>query len=244
MKIKKISKKKGSLYELLLDTGEKINLYDDVILKYELLLKKEIDDSKLAAIINFNSYLESYYKALKYINAKLRTEKEIETKLKDYEQDAINYTIERLKKEGLLNKELYIKAYINDEVNLKMVGPSKILYNLKKLGFDENDINSYLMTFEEDIWLNKIRKYMQRKINNNKNLSAKMIKIKLINDLKNKGFYKEQINEIINEFTFQDNHEVYEKEYQKVKNKLCKKFTDKDLEYQIKIKMLQKGFKS
>ena len=46
MKIKKISKKKGSLYELLLDTGEKINLYDDVILKYELLLKKEIDDKK------------------------------------------------------------------------------------------------------------------------------------------------------------------------------------------------------
>ncbi len=244
MKIKKISKKKGSLYEIILDTDEKLNLYDDVILKYNLLLKKEIDEKEIKEIIKFNSYLESYYKALKYINAKLRTEKEIEKKLKDYEKDAIKYTIERLKKEGLLNKNLYIKAYINDEVNLKMTGPYKILYNLKKLGFDDISINNYLMTIEDDIWFNKLRKYIQKKINNNKNLSAKMFKLKLTNDLKNKGFYLEQINEVLNEFSFQDDLEIYEKEYQKIKNKLSKKYNGEELDYQVKIKMFQKGFKN
>ena len=244
MKIKKISKKKGSLYEIILDNNELLNLYDDVILKYNLLLKKEIDEKEIKEIIKFNSYLEGYYKALKFINTKLRTEKEIAKKLKDYEKDAINYTIERLKKEGLLNKDLYIKAYINDEVNLKMTGPYKILYNLKKLGFDDVSINNYLLAIEDDIWINKLRKYIQKKINNNKNLSAKMFKAKLINDLKNKGFYLEQINEALEEFSFQDNLEIYEKEYQKVKNKLSKKYRGEELDYQIKMKLFQKGFKN
>ncbi len=244
MKIKKISKKKGSLYEIILDNNELLNLYDDVILKYNLLLKKEIDEKEIKEIIKFNSYLEGYYKALKFINTKLRTEKEIAKKLKDYEKDAINYTIERLKKEGLLNKDLYIKAYINDEVNLKMTGPYKILYNLKKLGFDDVSINNYLLTIEDDIWFNKLRKYIQKKINNNKNLSAKMFKAKLINDLKNKGFYLEQINEALEEFSFQDNLEIYEKEYKKVKNKLSKKYRGEELDYQIKMKLFQKGFKN
>ena len=57
-----------------------------------------------------------------------------------------------------------------------MTGPYKILYNLKKLGFDDVSINNYLLTIEDDIWFNKLRKYIQKKINNNKNLSAKMFK--------------------------------------------------------------------
>ena len=53
MKIKKISKKKNNLYEITLDNKETINLYDDIILKYNLLLTKEIND--LENIINDNS---------------------------------------------------------------------------------------------------------------------------------------------------------------------------------------------
>ena len=59
MKIKKISKKKGSLYEIILDNNELLNLYDDVILKYNLLLKKEIDEKEIKEIIKFNSYFNS-----------------------------------------------------------------------------------------------------------------------------------------------------------------------------------------
>ena len=146
MKIKKISKKGKNIYEINFTTGEKLNLYDDVILKYELLLKKDIEGKKLEEIINFNQYLDCYYKALKYINAKLRTEKEIQNKLKDYSNNSINYTLERLRKEGLLNKDLYIKAYINDEINLRITGPNKIIKDLKALGFKEEDINNYLNT--------------------------------------------------------------------------------------------------
>ena len=44
MKIIKYQKLSGNKYNVFLDNGEKIKLYEDVIIKEELLLKKEIDD--------------------------------------------------------------------------------------------------------------------------------------------------------------------------------------------------------
>jgi len=243
MKIINYKKKKTNIYEIALSNNEKISLYDDVILKYELLLKKEIDEKQLNEIITFNSYLESYNIALKYLNTKLRTEKEIRKKLINFSKDAIEYTLDRLKKEGYLNDNLYIKCYINDEINLKMIGPNKIFFDLKKLGFNDDIILNYLNSFDIDIWLNKINKYVLKKINSNHNLSGIMLKQKIFNDLQKKGFYKEHINTIINEFDFDDNEVIKEKEYNKLKNKLSKKYSGEELEYRIKIGLIKKGFK-
>ena len=243
MKIVSYQKKNNNLYEITLSNNEKISLYDDVILKYELLLKKELDEKKLEEIILYNEKIESYHIALKFLNSKLRTENEIRKKLMHYKKETINYTIERLQKEGYLNDLLYIKSYINDEVNLKIVGPNKIIFDLKKLGFKELDIINYLNTFDKEIWLEKINKYILKKINSNHNLSGLVLKQKIIQDLINKGFFKEDINIIINEFIFNDNSLVREKEYQKQRNKLSKKYSGEELEYRIKINMLKKGFK-
>ncbi len=244
MEIKSYKKKKSNLYEITFSNNSKLNLYDDIILKYELLLKKEIDEKTLKEIIKDNSFLESYYSALKYLNVKLRTEKEIRKKLKDYDAKAISYTIDRLKREGYLNDLVYIKAYINDSVNLKLVGPNKIGYELKKMSFKDKDINNYLNTFESEVWQSKIRKYITKKIQANHNLSGLLLNQKITNDLYNLGFYKEDIDLIMNEFTFFDNQDIYEKEYQKLKNKLSKKYQGDELEYRLKKALWQKGFRT
>ncbi len=243
MKIKKISKKKNNLYDILLDNNEKLSLYDDVILKHNLLITKEITEKELPIIIKDNSYLESYNIALKYISSKLRTEKEIRKKLKNFNNDAIKYTLDRLKDNGYLNDSLYIKSYINDEVNLRLIGPNKIIYNLTKLGFKKDDIINYLNTIEQDLWLNKIRKYIKKRIESNHNLSSNMLKQKILQELIIKGFYKEDINLLLEEFIFEDDKVIYEKEYNKLKNKLIRKYSGEELEYQIKIHLYKKGFK-
>ena len=242
-KLKSYKLKKGSIYEITLETGEKINLYDDVILKYGLLLSKEIDDKDFKQILEDNSYLESYHIALKYLSYKLRTEKEIIKRLSKYSKQAINYTLNRLKEEGYLNDELYIKSYINDAINLKVVGPNKILYELKKLGFKETTIHNYLDTFASDVWLDKINKVTLKKINSNHNLSGLLLKQKIMQELLTRGFFKEDILEILDNYEFQDNKDVYEKEYTKLKNKLSKKYRGEELEYQINMHLLKKGFK-
>lgn len=243
MKIVCYKKKKNNLYEITLSNNEKISLYDDVILKYELLLKKEIDDYLFKEICLYNEKIEGYNIALKYLNSKLRTEKEIRKKLNNYSQDTIDYIVNRLKNDGYLNDLLYIKSYINDEINLKLSGPNKILNDLKKLGFKEDDILNYLNTFDKEIWFNKINKYTLKKINSNHNLSGIILKQKLFTDLYNKGFNREDINLIIDNIEFIDNSLIKEKEYNKLKNKLSKKYSGEELEYYIKMHMYKKGFK-
>ncbi len=243
MEIKSYKKVKSNLYEITFKDNTKIKLYDDIILKHNLLLTKVITKEELDKIIQDNSYLESYYEALKYLNTKLRTEKEIKNKLKGYSKEAVNYTIERLKSEKYLNDEVYIKAYINDAINLKLMGPNKILYELKKLGFKDEDILNYLNTFSTDVWSEKINNYIKKKINSNHNLSNYMLQQKIIKDLSNKGFYKEDILNVLEEYSFPSENMIYEKEYEKLKNKYQKKYSGMDLENKIKATLYQKGFR-
>ncbi len=242
MKILCYKNKKGNIYEITLSNKEKITLYDDVILKYNLLITKEIKDNELNNILKDNDKIKAYLSAIKYIRVKLRTEDEIKKKLKDYDKDTINYVINRLNKEKYLNNDLYIKAYINDSINLKFEGPNKILYDLKKMKFKEDEINNYLLKVDNDIWINKIRKYIKKKIETNKSLSKIFLEKKIKEDLFNKGFYKEDIDNTLNEFTIEEDKSIYEKEYTKLKNKLSKKYSNEELEYRIKISLYKKGF--
>lgn len=242
MKILCYKNKKGNIYEITLSNKEKITLYDDVILKYNLLITKEIKDNELNNILKDNDKIKAYLLAIKYIRVKLRTEDEIKKKLKDYDKDTINYVINRLNKEKYLNNDVYIKAYINDSINLKFEGPNKILYDLKKIKFKEDEINNYLLKVDNDIWINKIRKYIKKKIETNKSLSKIFLEKKIKEDLFNKGFYKEDIDNTLNEFTIEEDKSIYEKEYTKLKNKLSKKYSNEELEYRIKISLYKKGF--
>ena len=55
MKIINYKKKKTNIYEITLSNSEKISLYDDVILKYDLLLKKELNDKLKMKIYEENT---------------------------------------------------------------------------------------------------------------------------------------------------------------------------------------------
>ena len=108
--------------------------------------------------------------------------------------------------------------------------------------FKEDEINNYLLKVDNDIWINKIRKYIKKKIETNKSLSKIFLEKKIKEDLFNKGFYKEDIDNTLNEFTIEEDKSIYEKEYTKLKNKLSKKYSNEELEYRIKISLYKKGF--
>ena len=99
MKILKYKKGRKNEYKILTDEKEYI-LYDDIIIKHELLLKKEINPQEWDLILKENNLLKAYYEGLKAINTKLRTEKELKAILtkKDYQTKEIAYALDRLTK--------------------------------------------------------------------------------------------------------------------------------------------------
>jgi regulatory protein len=97
MQINKFKKVGKSKYKIIFDNTD-ITLYEDIILKYDLLLKKEIDVDLLDQIIEENKYYEAYHIALSYIEIKMRNRKEIIKHLtnKGFVQNEIDYALDKL----------------------------------------------------------------------------------------------------------------------------------------------------
>ncbi len=243
MKVLKL-KKYSNYYIVTLSNNTSLNVYEDTILQYNLLPNKEIDNKLLKEISLFNQKYEVYYKALKYLKFKLRTEKEIKEKLlkSNYKLEDIEFSINKLKEQGYLNKDLYIKSFIADQVNLSNKGPRKILYELKKLGFKDEDIHMYLDLFESDVWLDKINKIIIKKEKANHSLSSIVFKNKVKKDLITLGYDITLIEEALSNYDFQDNKIILQKEINKLKRKYQNKYNNDELEKVIKDKLYQKGF--
>ena len=199
-KFKKVGKNK---YKIFLDTTE-LNLYEDIILKYDLLLKKDISLEEIDKLISENSYYDAYNMALNYIEIKLRNRKEIVEylKKKDFSNNCIDYALEKLDKLNLLDDNKYTEAYINDRILLSNDGPFKIRKSLIEFGIDENIIDSYLSKIEEDVWKNKLEKLINKKKSIMKSKSYYMFITKMKNDLYNMGYDKYMIDELLSNIEY------------------------------------------
>ncbi len=243
MKIEKYKYLGNGKYRITID-NDIYMLYEDTILKYSIITKNEIGKKDLEMYLKENKLHEAYYKSVDYINRRLRTKKEITKYLKkEFSNKEIEYAIKKLEKEGYLNEEVYAEAYVTDQINLKVVGPLKIRQDLLNLGIDENTINKTLENFTKNEQYNKINKSIEKEIRLNNNKSIMFLKNKILKNLIDKGFYKEDIESCMLNHDF-DDEEIYKKEYQKAYDKLSKKYSGSQLEYKVKEKMYQKGFKT
>lgn len=232
----------NSKYKVIIN-NEEYTLYEDIILKYDLLIK-DVNEKDLAKFLEENKRFEAYYVALKYIKTKLRTRKEIEEYLskKDYNDFDIDYAVAKLEQEKYIDERVYAKSYILDAINLKNIGPNKIVMELTNLGIDKNIVLDELSIFTNYIEEEKVYKYIEKSIKNNHNKSSYILKNKIKQNLINLGYNPNIINKYLNEYNIDDN-EIYQKELEKVRSKLSKKYTGKELEYKIKQNMYRKGFK-
>lgn len=244
MKIKSFKKEKNNKYKIIFESGEDITLYDDVIVKYNLLINKELDTVKLEEILKYNSSLDAYYLALKYISKKMRTKLEIKKYLekKEMSPKTIEDTINKLVKNKAINEDLYVKSFCNDQINFSNVGPRKIISKLKELGIQKEQSSEYLKKIDREVWITKINKIIDKKIKANHNYSAYILKNKILNSLINDGFDKQMVMDAINAKDISCDESIILKEYNKQRNKLSKKFDGESLEFQIKLKLRSKGF--
>ncbi|MDE5539939.1 MAG: RecX family transcriptional regulator, partial [Bacilli bacterium] len=224
------------------DKGE-YKLYDDIIVKHELLLKKEIDEKDFQKIVDENNLFKAYYVGLKAISVKMRCEKEIKDilKKKQYNNKEIDYAIERLSKDGYLKHDVYIEAYVHDMLSLYLVGETKILNDLVKLGFKENEIRPILEKIDIDIYLNKIEKYINKKAKVNRK-SVNDFKRKIMADLINKGFNKGDIAIFLDNLEMEENMQEVEKIVAKLYRKYINKYDVNTTKMKIKNYLYQKGY--
>lgn len=244
MEISKYKYKGNSKYDVVIDCDNYI-IYEDIIVKNNLLLKKDISKKELDSLLLENLYYDCYYTAVKYLNTKMRSRKEMYhyLKKKEYSAKDINKVLDDLEKCGYLNSVVYARAYINDAINLRNDGPEKIKKDLLDNGIDSNIIDSELKVFDSEIINKKLDKIISKEIRLNKDKSSFMLYQKLVTNLVNKGYSKKDITDVFNNYEI-DDKSIYESEYKKLYNKFKDKYSNGELDFKIRQKLYQKGFRN
>lgn len=204
MKIEKYKKIKEDLYRVLLDNGEIIDIYEDVILANNLLYKSEIDQNLLDKINIENNYQLAYNISVKYIMVRLRSINEIKVYLtkKGYSKDVIDKVIEKLIKNKLLDDEIFTKAYINDKLNFTNVGKYKLISELTtKMKVDNSIVYNVLESYKE-VWNDRIEKLINKYLKSNKKYRGNTLKNKLYIYLVNLGYDKDKVISVLNNYDF------------------------------------------
>ena len=200
MKIVKYEKKGNGKYKIYLENSETINLYEDVIIKNNLLYKKEIDSELLEKLDTDNNKEDIYNKCIKYISVRLRSIYEIEEylKKKQIEEPLLSKTIDKLIKNNLLNDETFTKAFVHDKLNFTTMGPYKIVEELKKHKIDSNIITEYTSNIDDEIIDDKINKQINKLIKTNRKKTN--LRNKIYMNLLSLGYSNEMILRNINNY--------------------------------------------
>ena len=243
MKITKIQKMRSGKYKIEFDHHEKITTYDEVILKNNLLYKKEIDCELLNQLVKDTAAYDGYDKAVRYIATKMRSEKEIKAYLSKYNipEDEQEKIIQKLKENDLLNERNYIRAFVADKVNLSNMGPYQIRRELENHNMDSDMISQELSQYDACVFEEKLRKLILKKVASDHKHSKFQLQQKLTQECINLGYEKEQINRVLDSISYSD-EDTLEKEFQSLYHKLAKKYQGKDLQMHLKNKLYQKGF--
>lgn len=241
MKIVKYVKKGSNKYKVYLENNESILLHEDVILKNDLLIKKEIDDIEL--LLKQNNKYDIFDVSIKYLSTRIRSVYEMKEHLlkKGYLEKDIDKTINELIEKKYLNDKIYCRSYIMDKINLSNDGPNKIIKYLESQNINYDVYSEYLDLFTKEIIFNKINKYIEKMIKSNKK-SKYVLKNKIIINLINLGYDREDINLCLNNVLEIDDSINKEKEKQKIYNKLKKKYNGEELERKVKEKLYQLGY--
>ena len=243
MKVVKYKKMANSRYKVYLDDSHELLLYEDVILKYNLLIRKDIDEKLIIEMDKYNQECDVYYVALNSIKNRFRSVNELRGILlkKEYPMDLVDKAISKLLEQGYLNDRSYCKSFINNQMITTNNGPYKIIRELNEKKVDSTIIDEEIEVFSSEEQIPRIKKLIEKGIKSNHNRGGVVLKQKIYNDLKNLGYDISLINSIISTYDFGNNLDIAKKEYDKLYKKYSRKYSGDELKYKIREKMYLKG---
>lgn len=243
MKVIKYKKMANSRYKVYLEENHELLLYEDVILKYNLLIRKDIDEKLIIEMDKYNQEIDVYYVALNSIKNRFRSVYELREILlkKEYPIDLIDKAIDKLIKQGYLNDRSYCKSFINNQMITTNNGPFKIIRELNEKKVDSNIIDEEIEVFSNEEQIPRIKKLIEKGIKSNHNRGGVILKQKIYNDLRNLGYDIALINSIISTYNFENDLDIAKKEYDKLYKKYSRKYSGDELKYKIREKLYLKG---
>ena len=167
-KITKISmQQNGERYNLFLDEEFFCGITEDTLVKLKLKKGMEVDEEALEAIIEEENKNKCFNYAVFLLGKRNYFEKALIDKLtqKEYDEEAIRFTIEKLYSYGYLNEKRLTEAFVKDKKRFSKKGPRYIASALKAKGVDGDMIRQALEeNYDEDEALENCKSLLVKKL--------------------------------------------------------------------------------
>lgn len=151
-----------------------------------------IDEKLYSNLLEISKFSEAFEISLNFLSYKLRTEKEVVTKLKakNFSYEIIADVLDKLKTLDLIDDVNYAKVFINDKINLTNYSKKRIINDLYLKGIDKRVYQDYLdEVFGYNMEFDKATEAVETKINIWKEkYQGYELKNKIITFLLQKGF--------------------------------------------------------
>lgn len=202
MKIDKYKCLSNGKYRIYFSNGKILDIYGDVIIKNDLLLKSDIDKIFYDKIVNDNVLYDIYNMVIKYLSIRKRSVKEVILYLekKNVTKDKVDIVINRLVSEKKLDDKDFAISFVNDKLKFTSMGDKKIIFELKKFGIDNNIISDISYLLSDDVIIQKIKLVIEKYLKTNKKYEGIVLKSKIYNKLIREGFSADLVNVVLNDY--------------------------------------------
>lgn len=198
-----VQKNKKDRVNVYVDEEYSFSCSMELVYSHELKKNKIVDVDEIKDVVSDDNYIYCKETALKIIERTLKTEKEVEIKLrqKGFEENLIDKAINFLKKYDFVNDNKYIKCYVKEKI--KKDGKNKIKYNLMKKGIREDLIEKELneVNIDKQQYYNTLMELARKKyeILSKKEADKLKVKKKICDYLLRKGYLWEEIKPVLND---------------------------------------------
>lgn len=220
---------------------------ETVLVKFQLKKGLELDDFSLMEIHFQDDIRKAYNAAIIYLGRRLRSKKEVKDYLqnKNMEEPIINEVIHKLLNQKYLDDVEYTHSYLRTQVNTTDKGPELIGMELREKGIDKAIIETAMEEYPLELQLEKTKKLCEKYIQKNKTDAIKVMKLKLENLLKRKGYPFSVIHSTFGKIDFDkesDNElDAIRVQGEKMDRKF-RHFDGKEYEQKMKQALYRKGF--
>lgn len=201
MIIKQIKVGKNNFYTVTFETGEKVKVSEDLLVRYRLLKGTEITPELFEELKSSAGFDMGLQMAYNYVSYQLRSELEMLQYLKKKEisvQDA-QRVIERLKELRLIDDLVFAQSYVRTQIRMSDKGPFHLTQQLKQKGIPEDFILQALDLYSEETQNDVALKAAEKIWNKNHSRSHRENLNKVRSTLMQKGFGAEVIQFVLGE---------------------------------------------
>lgn len=197
-----LKEKKKNRYVITLSNNNTFEVSEDVLIDKSLYLNKEIYKADLDKILLSESFSGIRESALVFLSYRMRSKKELYQKLvkKGYKNDMVLETISDFEKKGWLDDEKFGLAYSREQINRNSLGPIALKYKLKQFLDSEELIQQISSAIYSEIETEEIIKKVLLRYKASVIADDERLKRKLINKLKRKGHYWQDIDSVLNNY--------------------------------------------